>query len=58
MVPWLYNGKVFISYDDAVSMALKADYISTKGLGGAAVWELSQDPNKVLLNSLYDNLNK
>lgn len=58
MVPWLYNGKIFISYDDVQSMGLKADYINTKGLGGAAVWELSQDPGKVLLNSLYDNLNK
>lgn len=57
MVPWLYNGKIFISYDDAASMSLKANYINTKGLGGAAVWELSQDPNKVLLNSLYESLN-
>lgn len=56
MVPWLYNKKEFISYDDAQSMSLKANYINTNGLGGAAVWELSQDSNKVLLNSLYENL--
>lgn len=56
MVPWLFNGSTFISYEDEQSIALKAQYIMTKGLGGAMIWELSQDPNKILLNSLYINL--
>lgn len=56
MVPWLFNGFTFISYDDEQSMGLKAQYIKSKGLGGAAIWELSQDPNKVLLGSLYTGL--
>lgn len=56
MVPWLYNGTTFISYDDEQSMAQKAGYIKNKGLGGAMIWELSQDPNKVLLNSLFNGL--
>lgn len=56
MVPWLFNGTSFISYDDPQSIGLKADYINTQGLGGAMIWELSQDPNKVLLNALYDGL--
>ncbi len=53
MVPWLFNGSTFISYEDEQSIGLKAQYINDKNLGGAAIWELSQDPNKVLLNALY-----
>lgn len=56
MVPWLFNGSTFISYEDEQSMGLKAQYIKTKGLSGAMIWELSQDPNKVLLTSLYQGL--
>lgn len=56
MVPWLYNGSTFISYEDAQSIGLKTDYIKSNGLGGAMIWELSQDPDKVLLNALYNGL--
>jgi Chitinase len=56
MVPWLFNGSTFISYEDEQSMAYKASYIKTKGFAGAMIWELSQDPNRVLLNSLYNGL--
>lgn len=55
-VPWLFNGSSFISYDDATSMAKKASFAKSKYLGGVAIWELSQDPNKILLNSLYNQL--
>lgn len=55
-VPYLFNGSTFISYDDEESIALKAQYIKSKGLAGAMIWELSQDPNRVLLNSLYKGL--
>lgn len=34
LVPWLYNGKTFISYDDSQSVALKAEYIRKENLGG------------------------
>ena len=56
MVPWLYNGSTFISYEDTQSIGLKTDFIKSNGLGGAMIWELSQDPDKVLLNALYDGL--
>jgi chitinase len=56
MVPWLFNGSTFISYEDEQSIEYKAQYIKSKGLGGAMIWELSQDPNKVLLNSLSNHL--
>lgn len=56
MVPWLFNGSTFISYDDEQSIGFKAQYIKSRGLGGAMIWELSQDPNRVLLNALYNGL--
>ena len=56
LVPWLYNGKTFISYDDSKSVLLKAEYIKEKNLGGAMIWELSQDYEGELLNSLYDGI--
>ncbi len=56
MVPWLFNGTVFISYEDPQSIAYKTDYIKSKKLGGAMVWELSQDPGGELLNALYNGM--
>jgi|GEM_PF-3789889 len=56
MVPWLFNGSTFISYEDEESMKSKGQYIRNKGLGGGMIWELSQDPNRILLNSLYNGL--
>jgi chitinase len=56
MVPWLYNGSTFITYDDPQSIGAKTQYIKSKNLGGGAVWELSQDPNRVLLAPLYSGL--
>ncbi|MFH0068381.1 glycosyl hydrolase family 18 protein [Peribacillus sp. NPDC056705] len=55
-VPYLWNGSTFISYDDAESMDQKADFIKSKGLAGAMIWEISQDPNEVLLNQLATDL--
>ncbi|WP_313370761.1 glycosyl hydrolase family 18 protein [Sedimentibacter sp.] len=57
MVPWLFNGSSFISYDDEQSISSKADYIKTNNLGGAMIWELSHDPDEVLLNALTVILN-
>ena len=56
-VPWLYNGSTFITYEDPESIGIKADYIKSEKLGGAMIWELSQDPDRVLLNTLYEGLN-
>lgn len=56
LVPWLFDGSVFISYEDSESITYKTNYIKTKNLGGAMVWELSQDPSGELLNSLYNGI--
>lgn len=55
-VPWLFNGSTFITYENELSMSEKAQYIKNNDLGGAMIWELSQDPNKYLLNTLYQKL--
>ncbi|TYS57577.1 glycoside hydrolase family 18 protein [Sutcliffiella horikoshii] len=57
-VPVLYNGETFISYDDEKSIAKKTDFLKRNDLGGAMMWELSQDPDRVLLNQIYKELNK
>ena len=56
LVPWLFNGSTFITYEDEQSIGHKAAYIKNKELGGAMIWELSQDPNRVLLNALYEGI--
>lgn len=57
-VPYLWNPatKHFITYDDPESMKLKAEYIKENGLGGAMIWQLTQDHNIDLLDSLYEIL--
>ncbi|HEX8537080.1 MAG TPA: glycosyl hydrolase family 18 protein, partial [Cystobacter sp.] len=49
------NTKIWIAYDDTQSMSAKADYILSKGLGGAMAWELSSDDG-TLLDTLYQKL--
>ena len=53
-VPYLWNAQthVFISYDDAQSLKLKADFVKARGLGGMMYWEQSQDPRGELLGVL------
>ncbi len=57
-VPWLYNKMTgtFITYEDPESISYKADYVKAKGLGGAVVWEVSQDFNGTLLKKLTQAL--
>lgn len=45
LVPWLHNDSlgVFISYDDAESIAHKAEYVRAHGLGGIMIWEIGGD---------------
>lgn len=56
-VPWLFNGSQFISYDDTESIGYKTSFIKANSLGGAMMWELSQDPNRVLVSKIYNDLN-
>ena len=50
-VPYLYGNGAFISYDDAASIAAKAQLALERGLGGIGFWELSQDAEAELISS-------
>ncbi|MCL2363112.1 MAG: glycoside hydrolase family 18 protein [Defluviitaleaceae bacterium] len=50
--PYLYNGDVWISYDDADSVAHKMKYVMERGMKGFMYWEYSGDDTGVLLKSL------
>ena len=56
LVPWLFDGSTFISYDNEASIACKAHYILQSHLAGASVWELSQNRDGRLLYALAGNL--
>jgi chitinase len=56
--PYLWNPeeKIFISYEDEHSIALKMQYLKEKGLAGVMFWEYSADCKKQLLNAVTQNL--
>ena len=56
-VPWLFDGSTFISYDNPESVAEKAAYIKNKDIGGAVIWELSQNADGSMLSAIYDHIN-
>ncbi|KAI9476274.1 MAG: glycoside hydrolase superfamily [Benjaminiella poitrasii] len=55
--PWLYNpiNKQYISYDDPVSIGVKAQYAANRGLGGLFVWSADQDSG-ILAYEAYNEL--
>lgn len=55
---YLYNGNTFISYEDKEALAEKVKYIKAKELGGAMVWEYSQDAEDGIVRFLGESLNK
>ena len=55
-VPTLFNGSAFITYDDSASLTEKANYVNLNDLAGVSVWELSQNKDGMLLNTLYESL--
>jgi chitinase len=53
-VPFLYNEqtKVFVSYEDPVSLAVKCAYVRRNELGGVMFWEYTADPSGALLDTI------
>lgn len=53
-VPYLYNAqtRVFVSYEDPVSLAAKCAYVRRNGLGGIMFWEYTADPSGTLLDTI------
>ena len=41
--PWLFDGDIFWTYDDPISVNRKAAYVLNHQLGGLMIWELSED---------------
>lgn len=56
-VPWLYNpaARIWITFDDPRSVALKADYARARGFGGVMFWELGGDDG-TLLAAIHEGL--
>lgn len=52
--PYLYSPtkKVFVSYEDPESLALKCRYVLDKKLGGIMFWEYNSDPSGTLLDAV------
>jgi chitinase len=58
-VPSKTNGISVVTFDDSMSIALKCQYLKTKGLAGAMIWEISQDvigQNQPLLYAISTQL--
>ena len=54
---WLYNGTNFWTYDDAVSIQFKMDYVRRSNLAGVMAWNLGQDlSDGRLLNAVVNGL--
>ncbi|WP_411675672.1 glycoside hydrolase family 18 protein [Caproicibacter sp.] len=56
MVPYLFNGSTFISYEDASSIQRKTQYAVSKNLLGVGAWELSFDRSGTLLRMVQTAL--
>ncbi len=55
--PWLFDGDVFWTYEDPVSIQRKAEFARERGLGGFMIWELGEDTaDAQLLQSAHRGL--
>lgn len=59
-VPYIINdeGTIFISYEDPISIKLKAEYIIANGVAGMMYWEYGHDYENTLLKAMVENLPK
>ncbi len=57
-VPYLYSSsdRVFITYEDSESIALKIAYAKEKGFAGVMYWQDAQDSGDTLFNAIITNM--
>lgn len=57
-VPYLYSPsqKIFVSYEDSESLALKSRYVMNRHLGGIMFWDYDGDPSGTLLDTIHTGL--
>ena len=53
---WLWNGKTFVSYENAEAIRRKSAYTKGKGLAGLMYWEHGHDNTKELLGIIAEIL--
>jgi chitinase len=53
---WDAGRRLFVTYDDPESLALKAAYVRGQGLRGMMFWELGDDPTGALLGAIHCGL--
>ena len=58
--PYLFDraGRRFVTYDDPQSLAEKARFVKSRGLGGIMYWEHSHDPEEILLDAVVKGLER
>ena len=56
-VPYLVNsfGEMILTYDDEISVGIKADYVISKGLCGAMYWSVGDDDDAWSLSKAISN---
>jgi len=52
---WYYDGNIFISYDDPISLSYKCDYVKLESLGGIMFWHYGGDQTGTLLDAIYQS---
>ena len=54
---WIFNGTTFWTFDDPLTLQTKMTYVKNRGLGGAMLWELSNDTTDgELITALFNGL--
>lgn len=53
---YLFNGKIFISFEDEEALSYKIDYVKDKNMYGVMYWEYAQDESYTLTKFLHDGL--
>jgi chitinase len=56
--PYVWNPDTgtFVTYDDTVSIRLKAEFVRENGLAGAMFWQYGSDTTGVLVTALHEGL--